>query len=138
MSMLYFHCHIVISSSLKYAAFIISYVALYHFQSKITIGTFHVFVRQNCTHLTIFVRFYLLYFDQSVQKKAKPELCFARIAKAILGDVTLHNSSFPLIKKEFVILSFQRHITNSLSLTYLSFPYLIISHNHIMLIMSMV
>ena len=138
MSMLYFHCHIVISSSLKYAVFIISYVALYHFQSKITIGTFHVFVRQNCTHLTIFVRFYLLYFDQSVQKKAKPALCFARIAKAILGDVTLHNSSFPLIKKEFVILSFQRHITNSLSLTYLSFPYLIISHNHIMLIMSMV
>ena len=51
-------------------------------------------------------------------KKAKPALCFARIAKAILGDVTLHNSSFLLIKKEFVILSFQRHITNSLSLTY--------------------
>ena len=136
MSMLYLHCHIVIYSSLKYAVFIISYVALYHFQSKITIGTFHIFVRQNCTHLTIFVRFYLLYFDQSVQKKAKPALCFARIAKAILGDVALHNSSFLLIKKEFVILSFQRHITNSLSLTYLSFPYLIISHNHILLIMS--
>ena len=138
MSMLYFHCHIVISSSLKYAVFIISYVALYHFQSKITIGTFHIFVRQNCTHLTILVRFYLLYFDQLVYKKAKSALCFARIAKAILGDVTLHNSSFLLIKKEFVILSFQRHITNSLSLTYLSFQYLIISHNHILLIMSMV
>ena len=136
--MLYFHCHIVISSSLKHAVFIISYVALYHFHPKITISTFHIFVRQNCTHLTIFVRFYLLYFDQSVYKKAKPALCFARIAKAILGDVTLHNSSFLLIKKEFVILSFQRHITNSLSLTYLSFPYLIISHNHILLIMSMV
>ena len=27
-------------------------------------------------------------------KKAKPALCFARIAKAILGDVTLHNSNF--------------------------------------------
>ena len=125
MSMLYFHCHIVISSSLKYAVFIISYVALYHFQPKITIGTFHIFVRQNCTHLTILVRFYLLYFDQLVYKKAKSTLCFARIAKAILGDVTLHNSSFLLIKKEFVTLSFQRHITNSLSLTYLSFPYLI-------------
>jgi len=136
MSMLYFHCHIVISSSLKYAVFIISYVALYHFQPKITIGTFHIFVRQNCTHLTILVRFYLLYFDQLVYKKAKSALCFARIAKAILGDVTLHNSSFLLIKKEFVTLSFQRHITNSLSLTYLSFPYLIISHNHILLIMS--
>ncbi len=134
--MLYFHCHIVISSSLKYAVFIISYVALYHFQPKITIGTFHIFVRQNCTHLTILVRFYLLYFDQLVYKKAKSALCFARIAKAILGDVTLHNSSFLLIKKEFVTLSFQRHITNSLSLTYLSFPYLIISHNHILLIMS--
>ena len=125
MSMLYFHCHIVISSSLKYAVFIISYVALYHFQPKITIGTFHIFVRQNCTHLTILVRFYLLYFDQLVYKKAKSALCFARIAKAILGDVTLYNSSFLLIKKEFVTLSFQRHITNSLSLTYLSFPYLI-------------
>ena len=123
--MLYFHCHIVISSSLKYAVFIISYVALYHFQPKITIGTFHIFVRQNCTHLTILVRFYLLYFDQLVYKKAKSALCFAIIAKAILGDVTLHNSSFLLIKKEFVTLSFQRHITNSLSLTYLSFPYLI-------------
>ena len=96
MSMLYFHCHIVISSSLKYAVFIISYVALYHFQSKITIGTFHIFVRQNCTHLTIFVRFYLLYFDQSVQKKAKPALCFARIAKAILGGITPHYEQFPI------------------------------------------
>ena len=99
MSMLYFHCHIVISSSLKYAVFIISYVALYHFRPKITIGTFHIFVRQNCTHLTILVRFYLLYFDQLVYKKAKSALCFARIAKAILGDVTLHNSNFLLIKE---------------------------------------
>ena len=99
MSMLYFHCHIVIYSSLKYAVFIISYVALYHFQSKITIGTFHIFVRRNCTHLTIFVRFYLLYFDQSVQKKAKPALCFARIAKAILGGIMLHNSIFLFHKK---------------------------------------
>ena len=96
MSMLYFHCHIVISSSLKYAVFIISYVALYHFRPKITIGTFHIFVRQNCTHLTILVRFYLLYFDQLVYKKAKSALCFARIAKAILGDVTLHDSNFLL------------------------------------------
>ena len=32
-------------------------------------------------------------------KKAKPALCFARIAKAILGDVTLHNSNFLLIKE---------------------------------------
>ena len=32
-------------------------------------------------------------------KKAKPALCFARIAKAFLGDGTLHNSSFLLIKK---------------------------------------
>ena len=32
-------------------------------------------------------------------KKAKPALCFARIAKAILGDVTLHNSNFLLMIK---------------------------------------
>ena len=32
-------------------------------------------------------------------KKAKPALCFARIAKAILGGTTLHNSNFLLNKK---------------------------------------
>ena len=69
--------------------------------------------------------FYRTMHDRMSAKKAKPALCFARIANAILGEVTLHNSSFLLIKKEFVTLSFQRHITNSLSLTYLSFPYLI-------------
>ena len=84
MSMLYFHCHIVISSSLKYAVFIISYVALYHFQPKITIGTFHIFVRQNCTHLTIFVRFYLLYFDQSVQKKQSQRFALQELLKQFL------------------------------------------------------
>ena len=84
MSMLYFHCHIVISSSLKYAVFIISYVALYHFQPKITIGTFHIFVRQNRTHLTIFVRFYLLYFDQSVQKKQSQRFALQELLKQFL------------------------------------------------------
>jgi len=29
-------------------------------------------------------------------KKAKPALCFARIAKAILDNITLHNSNFLL------------------------------------------
>jgi len=32
-------------------------------------------------------------------KIAKPALCFVRIAKAILGDAPLQNSSFLLIKK---------------------------------------
>ena len=29
-------------------------------------------------------------------KKAKPALCFARIAKAILGDITPHYEQFPI------------------------------------------
>jgi len=29
-----------------------------------------------------------------MQKRAKPAFCSTRIAKAILGDVTLHNSNF--------------------------------------------
>jgi hypothetical protein len=33
-------------------------------------------------------------------KKAKPALCFARIAKAILGSITLHNSNFLLNKRK--------------------------------------
>ena len=43
--------------------------------------------------------FYQTMHDRMSAKKAKPALCFARIANAILGEVTLHNSSFLLIKK---------------------------------------
>ena len=37
-------------------------------------------------------------FSYSI-RKAKPVLCFARIAKAILGGITLHNSIFLFHKK---------------------------------------
>ena len=43
--------------------------------------------------------FYQTMHNRTSAKKAKPALCFARIAKAILGDVTLHNSNFLLIKE---------------------------------------
>jgi hypothetical protein len=48
--------------------------------------------------LAIHAFFLQIYFLRP-NKKAKPALCFARIAKAILDDVTLHNSSFLLIKE---------------------------------------
>ena len=37
-------------------------------------------------------------YEKKRYKKAKSALCFARIAKAILGDVTLHNSNFLIIE----------------------------------------
>jgi hypothetical protein len=41
---------------------------------------------------------------QNCKQKAKPALCFARIAKAILGDdVTLHNSNFLSHKKAAMV-----------------------------------
>jgi hypothetical protein len=41
---------------------------------------------------------------QNCKQKAKPALCFARIAKAILGDdVTLHNSNFLSHKKATMV-----------------------------------
>ena len=43
--------------------------------------------------------FYQTMHNRMSAKKAKPALCFARIANAILGEVTLHNSSFLSIKK---------------------------------------
>ena len=43
--------------------------------------------------------FYRTMHNRMSAKKAKPALCFARIANAILGEVTLHNSSFLSIKK---------------------------------------
>ena len=36
---------------------------------------------------------------QNCKQKAKPALCFARIAKAILGGFILHNSNFLSTKK---------------------------------------
>ena len=43
--------------------------------------------------------FYQTMHNRMSAKKAKPALCFARIANAILGEVTLHNSSFLSSKK---------------------------------------
>ena len=40
--------------------------------------------------------FYQTMHDRMSAKKAKPALCFARIAKAILGGVTQHYEQFPI------------------------------------------
>ena len=48
--------------------------------------------------------FYQTMHNRMSAKKAKPALCFARIAKAILGDdVTLHNSNFLSHKKAAMV-----------------------------------
>ena len=86
------------------------------FIQKLLLAHF-LFLYVKIVHISqyLFVFIYYILINQFIKRQSQR---FARIAKAILGDVTLHNSSFLLIKKEFVILSFQRHITNSLSLTY--------------------